>query len=101
MKKFDYFNLKRKYQKILEIQRDSTFLLKLKICIFFDQFFQNTCKKSKDEEWDSSGVIDGHKSDIKFRQSDVAFRTVEWVNALMFGYIHHLDRKLKPKQIHL
>ena len=48
----------------------------------------NTCKKSKDEEWDSSGVIDGHKSDIKFRQSDVAFRTVEWVNALMFGYIH-------------
>ena len=48
----------------------------------------NTCKKFEGEEYDSSGVIEGHKSDNNFRQSDVVFRTVEWLNALMYGYVH-------------
>tara|TARA_B100001250_G_scaffold191211_1_gene164313 strand:- start:270 stop:944 length:675 start_codon:yes stop_codon:yes gene_type:complete len=51
----------------------------------------NTCKKSQGEEYDSSGVIEGHKSDNNFRQSDIVFRQVEWVNALMFGYIHRAN----------
>ena len=48
----------------------------------------NTCKKVKEEEYDPSGVIKGHDSDINFRQSDIVFRQVEWVNSLLYGYIH-------------
>jgi len=49
----------------------------------------NTCKKSEHEEYHPAGSIGAYKEPTKkFRQSDIVFRTVEWVNALMYGYIH-------------